>query len=79
LILPKEIPAELFDISSFDFIFGIDSYSITYLSAQSDKVYSLIELFKFKDESVKQNYIDYLNENSQHKIKYLFDTSELCS
>jgi len=73
--LPREIPAELIDVSSFDYIIGIQSTALAYFSKLSNNVYSLINLFDFYDNSRKHNY---LNENSKFNIKFVDSISELC-
>jgi len=77
-ILPQEIPAELIDVSLFNYIVGIQSFSLVYFSKLSNNVYSLINLLDFYDNSVKHNYINYLNENSKFNIKFVDSISELC-
>ena len=76
--ISKEIPGELIDVSSFDYIIGIQSFSLVYFSKLLNNVYSLINLFDFYDNSVKHNYINYLNENSKFNIKFVNLISELC-
>jgi len=76
--LPGEIPAELIDVSIFNCIVGIQSFSLVYFSKLSNNVYSLINLFDFYDNSVKRNYINYLNENSKFNIRFANTIAELC-
>jgi hypothetical protein len=77
-IIPSEVPAELIDISNFDCIFGISSSSLASSSKRHANVYSLINLFQFEDSNLKSFYIEYLNKNSNNKIKYTNNILELC-
>ncbi len=77
-ILPQEIPAELIDANGFNYVMGIISVSIAFLSKYYSGVYSLINLFEFYDDSIKSHFIAYLNYNSNYKIKFIKEITELC-
>ncbi len=77
-IIPKEIPAELLDVDSFDYIIGIQSSSLSYFAKEGNKVLSLINLLNFTQKKTKEMYIKYLNENSNNKVKYPKIIKELC-
>ena len=76
--IPKEIPAELIDVSPFSCVLGIQSFSMAYFAKEKHKVVSLVHLLSFVNDSDKKMYIDYLNVNSNHKIEYPKNISDLC-
>ena len=69
--LPRLIPAELIDCSSFSIIIGIDSYSIAFLAKENKNVFSLIHLLDYVDEDYKSSMIKYLDEISNYQMKYI--------
>lgn len=77
-IIPKHIPAELIDTSQFHKFIGIQSFSLVYFSNISDSVFSIIELLSFNKKSQKNMYLEYLNSNSNKKIKFPKNISEIC-
>ena len=70
-ILPKEIPAELIDVSFVDIIMGIESSIIAYLSKKYTNIYSLIYLFEYSKIENQEQYVDFLFKNSNQKIKFI--------
>jgi len=68
--IPKYIPAELVDISSFDYVIGIHSFSLCYFSKNHNKVYSIINSFDFNNKIQKNETIKYLEVNSEYQIKF---------
>ncbi len=77
--IPKEIPAELIDVKQFNCIIGIQSLSMAYFAKAGYLVYSLIDLIDFAKNSDKEMYRNYLNENSNYKINFPSQISEICS
>ena len=66
------IPAELIDVENISFIIGIESTSTTYIAENKEiPVYSLIDLFDFKNNEVKQYYKDYLKKVSEGKLIFI--------
>jgi len=76
-ILPSYIPGEFIDYHGFSAIVGIVTVAIAKIAVFSDvPTFSLIDLFKFKNISEKENYRRYLNEQSNHRIRFLKDVQE---
>ena len=48
------------------------------VAKENYKVVSLVHLLSFVNDSDKKMYIDYLNVNSNHKIEYPKNISDLC-
>ena len=71
-IVPALIPAELLEISIFKYVLGINSLSIARLSMNSEnKIFSLINIYKWKDFSEKEQNINNLNIKSCDKIIFV--------
>ena len=71
-IWDQNLPGELIDIGKFDFAFGINSLSIARLSIDyNDKLYSLIGLYRFKDDKNKLLGINNLKIQSQNNINFI--------
>jgi len=79
-ILPAYIPGEFIAYSQFSAIVGILTVAIAKIAHTSDiTVYSLIELFTFKNMSKKETYRKYLINQSDGKVMFINDLSELGS
>ena len=76
--IPKNIPSEFIDTSQFKKIIGIESFSLVYQANSSDLVFSIIELLSFHNLDDKIKFINYLNINSNNKINFPKNISELC-
>jgi hypothetical protein len=76
-ILPSYIPGEFIDYHGFSAIVGISTVAIAKIAVFSDvPTFSLIDSFKFKNISEKENYRRYLNEQSNHRIRFVKDVQE---
>lgn len=76
--IPKNIPSEFIDTTKFKKIIGIESFSLVYHANFSDLVFSIIELLSFHNLDDKIKFINYLNINSNNKINFPKNISELC-
>jgi len=71
-ICDQKIPAELIKTSQFNYIFGINSRSLATLSMeQSDHVWSLINLYKYRDLNEKNKNINNLTIQSNNNVLFI--------
>ncbi len=71
------IPAEFIDLSTVNFVMGIESVGIANIArVENIPVFSIIDLFRFKNSDLKLSFKDYLKANSAEKIRFI-DSYEL--
>lgn len=79
-ILPAYIPGEFIAYSQFSAIVGISTVAIAKIAICSDvPVYSLMDLFTFKNTSKKETYRKYLIDQSDGKVMFIRDLCEFGS
>ncbi len=80
-ILPCEIPIELIDLTNVRFVLGIISSGLCSLVYEKGiQVYSLLNVFEFKNREVVDGYRSFLTERSDKKLifpKTLYEMKEL--
>lgn len=77
-ILPSYVPGEFIDGSEFFAIIGVETVATAKFSRNDEcPVYSIIDLFKFRDEEVKNQYKDYLINQSEGKITFVSSMADL--
>lgn len=77
-ILPAYIPGEFIAYSQFSAIVGITTVATAKIAIYSDvPIFSLIDLFMFKNDSEKEIYRRYLIDQSNQKIKFVHDVEEI--
>ena len=77
-LIDDYIPAELIDCHSIFAIIGISSLSLARLAKiYPTKTYSLLDLLGFKDNKLKSHLKNYLNRQSDNKLKFINNFDEL--
>lgn len=77
-ILPSYIPGEFIDYDRFSAIVGIATVATAKIAIYADvPIFSLIDLFMFKNISEKETYRQYLSDQSNQKIKFVYDVEEV--
>lgn len=77
-VIEEYIPAELVDIGGFDAVCGINSMSIANIArGEAVCVVSLLDLFRFKEEEVREGYREYLIEKGSGRVRFAANLSEL--
>lgn len=74
-IIDSFVPAELIDLDSFDIILGITTTSIA--TVNHLKKYCIIDLFEFKNDSVKDYYKNYLNSKIIGNMYYVEGVNDI--
>ncbi|MBN2323005.1 MAG: hypothetical protein JXQ30_04665 [Spirochaetes bacterium] len=77
-IIDGSVPAELLDIEGFDAVVGVESVSIANIAAQETiRVFSLLDLVRFKEEEVREGYRKYLVEKGNGRVRFVEKTDTL--
>lgn len=74
-IIDSFVPAELVDLDSFDIVLGITTVSIA--TVCHSRKYCIIDLFEFKNDSVKDYYKNYLNSKIIGNMYYVEDVNDI--
>jgi hypothetical protein len=75
--LKQDLPAEFIDFDAFHLILGIETTAIASLSIRSENVFSLVKIFKYKNEDAKAEMIEYLNDISFGNLRILEELNEI--
>lgn len=76
-ILPSYIPGEFLPVENFIGVFGISSTALGKLATVYTKIYSMMDLFSYANESEKDYFKKYLIEQSNNNIIFLRQIEEL--
>lgn len=77
-VLPQHVPGEFISHEGFSAIVGIETVAIAKIVHISDiPVYSLMDLFEFRNEKVKNSYKEYLMHQSEGKLKFVSSLDDL--
>lgn len=74
-VIDSSVPAELINLSSFDVVLGITTVSIA--TVCHSRKYCIIDLFEFKNDSVKDYYKNYLNSKITGSMYYIEGVNDI--
>jgi hypothetical protein len=72
--IPKEIPAEFLDVSEFRMVLKTDS--IASFASDTNNVYSILELLRYRKEGIKNGYRNKLIELDINNLKFIENETE---
>ncbi|OFX23155.1 MAG: hypothetical protein A2033_15435 [Bacteroidetes bacterium GWA2_31_9] len=68
---PSYIPAEFIDCENYSYVLGLSSNALASLSVIYPNVYSILDLFQFKENNKKENYRNILTSSSKSNIRFI--------
>ena len=75
--IPDYIPAEFINVKSYNYVIGINSSSLAFFAKTNSKVGSIIDMFQYNNEQIKQHTKRYLLIHSDNKLKFISDIENL--
>ncbi len=77
-VLPSYVPGEFIDGTEFLAIIGVETVATAKFARNNESsVYSIIDLFEFRDEEVKKSFKEYLISQSEGKIMFASSVGDI--